>query len=219
MIDKMNWIERIKCGTGNCYLLRENDNAVLVDTCQTKYLSKILEACRGVNVRLIVLTHGHFDHIQNAAALSEALQAPIAMHEADLPFISDLCAEPLDAERPMGKLLLSLIRSGKGTPALAPFEPTLFLRDGDSLSDYGVEAKIIGLPGHTKGSIGILAWGTVLLVGDAMMNFMTPSESLIYSDYNQMQRSLSIIGSVCPEAVYFGHGKPLRTGAFGERTI
>ena len=43
----------------NCYLLKGKDGAVLVDTGETGYEEKILEACAGENVRLIMLTHGH----------------------------------------------------------------------------------------------------------------------------------------------------------------
>ena len=38
---------------------------------------------------------------------------------------------------------------------LQEFKPDIFLKDGDSLSGYGVNASIIALPGHTDGSIGI----------------------------------------------------------------
>ena len=80
----MSNIERIQCGNGNAYLLYDGENAVLIDTCRNKYKEKILERCKTKNVRLIVLTHGHIDHIQNAAFLSKELNAPIAIHKADI---------------------------------------------------------------------------------------------------------------------------------------
>ena len=79
----MNNIERIKCGNGNVYLVSEGDNAILVDTCREQYRGMIRDECKAKNVRLIILTHGHIDHIQNAAYLSEKLNALIAMHKAD----------------------------------------------------------------------------------------------------------------------------------------
>ncbi len=80
----MTWIKRIPCGMVNCYLLTGKNGAVLVDTGETGYEEKILEACAGKNVRLIMLTHGHIDHIQNAAYLARELKAPIGMNEKDL---------------------------------------------------------------------------------------------------------------------------------------
>lgn len=84
-------IVKIKAGS-NCYLVSENDSSILVDTGLKGNEQKILNACEGKNVTLIVLTHGHIDHIQNAAYLANQLQVPIAMHEKDVALIkNNLC--------------------------------------------------------------------------------------------------------------------------------
>jgi len=74
----MSNIERIQCGSGNCYLVYEGNNAILVDTSRARYRNKILQTCKKKKVNLIVLTHGHVDHIQNAMYLANELNAPIA---------------------------------------------------------------------------------------------------------------------------------------------
>lgn len=48
-------------------------NAVLIDTCREKYREMILNACKDYHVQLLILTHGHIDHVQNAAYLSDRL--------------------------------------------------------------------------------------------------------------------------------------------------
>ena len=73
-------MEQVRCGTVNCYLVSQGDSAILVDTGEAKYREMILEKCRAKHVKLIVLTHGHYDHAQNAAWLAGQLGAPIAMH-------------------------------------------------------------------------------------------------------------------------------------------
>ena len=93
----MNKVHRIKCGNGNCYLVSKGNNTILVDTSRTKYKDEILELCRTKDVKLILLTHGHVDHIQNAAYLSKELNAPIAMHKADYALIKDNMTEPMFA--------------------------------------------------------------------------------------------------------------------------
>jgi len=95
--DYMNKVHRIKCGNGNCYLVSKGNNTILVDTSRTKYKDEILELCRTKDVKLILLTHGHVDHIQNAAYLSKELNAPIAMHKADYALIKDNMTEPMFA--------------------------------------------------------------------------------------------------------------------------
>lgn len=97
-------IERIKCGNGNAYLVSDGDDAVLVDTCRVSYRDMVLEKCKTKNVRIIILTHGHVDHIQNAAFLSKALSVPIAMHKGDYELTKDNWAEPMYAHNLLANL-------------------------------------------------------------------------------------------------------------------
>ncbi|MBD5162337.1 MAG: DUF4275 family protein [Oscillibacter sp.] len=202
-------IKRIQVGNGNCYLMINGKDAILVDTAREKCREKILEACRGYHVTLIALTHGHVDHVQNAAFLAEKLQAPIAMHRADLDLLENNEAQPLTARTLAGKIVLAAsIRSFRTDP-IPPFTPTVFLEDGDRLDQWGVPALVIGLPGHTKGSIGF-DFGWDVIVGDALMNMFRPTVSMLYHDRAEMLRSAGIIGGLLNRTIYFGHGKPVR---------
>ena len=93
-------IHRIASGNVNCYIVADNDKAILIDTGRKKYFEKILERCKKYfekilerckkfHVSLIVLTHGHMDHCQNAAYLAEALHIPIAINKNDMDLIQD----------------------------------------------------------------------------------------------------------------------------------
>lgn len=203
----MKEIERIRCGNSNCFLIKQNNRAILVDTSRTKYRDKILESCRQVDVKLIVLTHGHVDHIQNAAYLSKELGAPIAMHKADCELIKNNMLEPMFADKVMGKLVLALSLESFKHDIVEAFEPTLFLNEGDSLENYGIEASVILLPGHTRGSIGLKVWKTDLIVGDALMNLFYPTVSMLYGDKQIMLASASKITKQGEVTIHFGHGK------------
>lgn len=89
------------------------------------------------------------------------------------------------------------------------FEPTIDLKNGDDLSDYGVDAKVVELPGHTKGSIGIEVEDN-LFVGDALMNMFYPTVSMLYVDEQEMLSSAKYISELGDKTIYFGHGKPKR---------
>ena len=143
-------IKRMEAGNVNCYLLTAGKDAVLVDTGREKYRDKVLGACLDYNVRLIVLTHGHVDHVQNAAYLARWLQAPIAMHEADLDLLPDNCMQPLTAETPVGKAVLALSVKSFREDVIPEFHPSVFLKEGDTLEKWGIPAKVIELPGHTR---------------------------------------------------------------------
>lgn len=99
-------VQRIKCGNGNCYIIEEKGNAVLVDTARPKYRDKVLLACRKVNIRLIILTHTHMDHCQNAAFISKELNIPIAICRADEELIKNNMLQTLYARTLAGKLVL-----------------------------------------------------------------------------------------------------------------
>lgn len=203
-------IHRIAGGNVNCYIVADNDKAILIDTGRKKYRDKILQKCKGLQVRLIVLTHGHMDHCQNAAYLADALQIPIAMSEKDRNLIPDNRVQPLSAKTFLGKMVLSISLSSFEKDTLEVFEPTVYLKAGDDLREYGIDAKIIELPGHTDGSIGLEIDGDKLFVGDALMNMFYPTVSMLYTDEREMLASAKYISGLGEKTIYFGHGKPKR---------
>lgn len=205
----MEKIERIKCGNGNCYIVSDGENAILVDTSLTKYKDKILAACKPYKIRLLVLTHGHIDHIQNAAFLAEKLGVPIAMQKADTGLIKDNFSQPMSAESFLGKIVLSVSEKGTFKELVDEFVPTVFLDEGDRLDDYGISAEIISVPGHTNGSIAVDVGGKYLIVGDALMNMFYPTVSMLYHDKETMLKSAERISGMEGRTIYFGHGKPV----------
>jgi len=204
-------IELIKCGMNNCYLLSQGDSAILIDTATAASKKKILRACRGRNVRLIVLTHGHSDHAGSAAWLSRELGVPIAMHPADVPLLTDMLAEPLESPAWTGKILIGFMKFSKGKLNKSePFEVAVKLRDGFSLAPYGIDAKVIELPGHTRGSIGVVS-GDGLVAGDALTNLFPPAgKAALWSDEAAMEASAAKAGALGDMTVWFGHGKPAK---------
>ncbi len=202
-------IHRIAGGNVNCYIVEDNDKAILIDNGRKKYRDKILEKCREFHVGLIVLTHGHMDHCQNAAYLANALHIPIAMNKKDLNLIPDNRKQALFAKTFLGKIVLSVSLSSFEKDSLEVFEPKIYLENDDDLSEYGIAAKVVELPGHTKGSIGIKVDDN-LFVGDALMNMFYPTLSMLYADEQEMLSSAEYISELGDKTIYFGHGKPKR---------
>lgn len=204
----MSEIHRIKCGNGNCYIVENGTNGILVDTGKKEYIDRVIERCRAYHVQLIVLTHAHFDHAENAARISRILEIPIAMNEKDCNLILSNTNQRLYAEKILGKIVLSESLKDFSARTMEAFKPDIFLRDGDRLGDYGINAKIIALPGHTDGSIGLDVDNTDLLVGDALMNMFYPTVSMLFHNKDDMQKSAIKISGLGKRKIYFGHGKP-----------
>ena len=199
----MSRIKRVHCGDVNCHLVQGEQGAILVDTGRAGYGEKLLPLCRQWDVRLIVLTHGHLDHVQNAAFLSQQLEVPIAMHRSDLELLEDNDCQPMQAHRRLGRLIQSLSR---------------YLEDGDDLSHFGVNAQVVALPGHTAGSIGLKTEDGSLLVGDAMFRLFSPAPALVYADRRQMEDSVAKICLLRPRAARPGVVKTGKTDYTTRRT-
>ena len=137
----MTKIYRIKCGNGNCYIISNGTNGVLVDTGKREYITQVLKACKDYNVKLIVLTHAHFDHAENAAKISNELGIPIGMNKNDCNLIISNNNQALSATTIMGKIVLSASLRNFKSRSMLEFKPDVLLADGDDLYDYGINAK------------------------------------------------------------------------------
>lgn len=205
----MNEVHRIKCGNGNCYIVENGHNGILVDTGKREYANQVIEQCKVYHVNLIVLTHAHFDHAENAARISNALGIPIGMNEKDCNLIKSNTNQMLFAETLLGKIVLSASLKDFKVRTIQEFKPDVLLKDGDNLVDYGISANIIALPGHTNGSIGLDVDNRYLIVGDALMNMFHPTVSMLFHNKNDMLESAKKISGLGDRKVYFGHGKPV----------
>lgn len=205
----MSEIHRIKCGNGNCYIIENGTNGILVDTGKREYVNQVIEQCKVYQVKLIILTHAHFDHAENAAQISEIFGIPIGMNEQDCDLIQSNLNQPMYATNILGKVVLSASMRDFSIRTMSKFKPNILLHDGDTLFDYGFDAQIIALPGHTIGSIGIDVDKKYLIVGDALMNMFYPTVSMLFNNREQMLESARIISNIGDRTIYFGHGKPV----------
>ena len=212
----MSVVKRIKCGNVNCYIISEGDSAILVDTGRKKHLKTVIAACNPYKIKLILLTHGHYDHVENASELSEKLVVPVAMHKDDVNLLDSVKNQPLSASSFLGKIILSATIKEFAQRKMRAFTPSVFLDDGDDLTEYGISVKIIGYPGHTKGSIGIDVGEKDLIVGDALMNMFYPTVSMLYNDEKAMLDSARKITGLGERTIYFGHGIPVKNKVWVE---
>ena len=212
-------IKTISLDGTNCYLVKTDGGYILIDTnfpFQRNKFEKTLEreGCRPGNLKLIVITHGDIDHTGNGAYLREKYKARIAMHDGD----TEMCMND-GITRDRGEvpkdfsLLLTILWLLRGFLRFAVgqmlwrkpfdrFEPDLLLEGGQSLAEYGFDAKILYTPGHSKGSISILTASGDLICGDAFNNIQGRILKSIDEGGFEMLKALGI------KTFYPGHGKP-----------
>ena len=104
--------------------------------------------------------------------------------------------------------MLSLSRHSFRTQMAPAFSPSVWLEDGQSLEPWGVEARVVALPGHTSGCVGVELPGGALVVGDAMINLPRPRPAPLYHSREQLLASAEKIASMGARTLYFGHGRP-----------
>ena len=87
------------------------------------------------------------------------------------------------------------------------FKHDLYLDEKFDLSKYGFKAKALHIPGHSKGSIGILTAGGDLFCGDLFYNMKKPSVPVIIDDLPEFLESIEKLKKLKIKTVYPGHGR------------
>jgi glyoxylase-like metal-dependent hydrolase (beta-lactamase superfamily II) len=197
-------------GRVNCYIVETDGVFVLIDTGASnkrKALEKELESagCRPGNLNLIVLTHGDFDHTGNAAYLRQKFGAKIAMHRDDAGMLErgDIFWNRKSGNFLIRALASVLFRFGKSQRC----SPDVYLEEGDDLSQSGFDARVLHIPGHSKGSIAILTAEGALFCGDLLLYKDGPVLNSIIDDRAAAQASFERLKSLKANTVYTGHGQ------------
>jgi hydroxyacylglutathione hydrolase len=195
----------------NCYLLKSGDNFMLIDTgwaSKRSNLEKELKnaGCTNKNLQLIILTHGDFDHCGNCAYLRNQLNSKVAMHYDDSGMVEggDMFwnrTKPNLIFRLPARALFKLEETNR-------FKPELYMDDDFKLSEYGFHGRVVHIPGHSKGSIGILTKDGELICGDLFENKKKPALNSIMDDPASAKASVEKLQKLNINIVYPGHGNP-----------
>ncbi len=210
-------------GLVNVYILETDDGLVVLDTGFPGRAGKILDSVRTLgktqgDVRHIVLTHCHPDHIGSAAELKRETGALIWAHPLDAPMIEagttmrqPMCPSPGLRNRILAKLLAGRV---------AQVEPTKvdrFLDDGDSPS-FAANMTAIHLPGHCAGQIALF-WrrnGGILFPADAFVNRRGLTLPVGTEDPRLALASLEKLQRFEFDTICVMHGKPIMRGGQSE---
>jgi len=203
----------LRFGSVNCYLIKTNSGCMLIDTGCPNSRARLERELEGENLKLIVLTHGDFDHSGNAAYLRQRFGAGIAMQGDDVGMVErgDIFAGRRKKNfffRKMAPVLFGFGRSKR-------FKPDFYLEDGDDLSQYGFEAKIIHIPGHSRGSIGVVTAGGELFSGDLLIKKNGAKRNSLIDDNEAAEASIARLKGMKVKTFYPGHGRPFSMGEVG----
>src|SRR6201993_5290726 len=208
----------VPMGASNAYLIEGDDGLTLIDAGFPGKAAAVLATIRGLGHSLaqlkhLIFTHGHPDHIGSAAAIVRETGASTYMHPLDIPM-----AESGGPFRPMraapGLLRQVLCRLFyHPDERLEPVAIDQRLTAGEILPIAG-GIEVIHTPGHCAGQVALL-WrpGRMLFAGDAGANLMGLGDPLGFESLKEGRASQRKLASLAFDAAGFGHGKPIARDA------
>lgn len=177
----------------NCYLVysEETKNGIVIDPGGDvdDIMAKINEL--ELDIKYIILTHGHGDHIGGIQELKSFIDVPVAIHKADAHMLKN-GNENLSSQMAMGAIELSA---------------DILLDHGDKISFGDLVAEIVHTPGHTLGGISIKIQDSIF-TGDTLFAGSIGRTDFPGGSYDEIISSIKDKILVYPEEtiIYPGHG-------------
>lgn len=196
---------------GRVYALHDADGLTLVDasigSAGPKILAQLAQAGhKPSDVKRILITHGHPDHVGSLPFLHEATKAEVWSHALEKPVIQ-------------GEAFITRPPSGLRPPntKVAPTPVHRTLTDGEMLPILG-GLQVVYTPGHAPGHLSFFQpERRLLIVGDVIFrlffNRMTLPLAMLTADMEENKRSIRKLIALKPQILMFGHGDPITENA------
>ncbi len=180
----------------NCYLLEAPEGSILFDAPQgaCEWLRSL-----GIDPKLLLLTHGHIDHVQDVAKIKGQFGCPIGCHPLTAPMISDR----------------EFFRSFGFELEIEPAEPDFLIEETPRRNLLGADFEVLEIPGHCPGSLCFFSRKDKLLIGgDVLFASSIGRGDLPGGDIDLLisgiRKKLFPLGD--DVTVLPGHGPPTRIG-------
>ncbi|MDD8048810.1 MAG: MBL fold metallo-hydrolase [Thomasclavelia sp.] len=174
----------------NCYVIYQDDYAIVIDPGDNgKKIIKFVKD-NNLNIKAILLTHGHIDHIGAVDSIYNTFNCPVYINEKDNEFLTNPS--------------LNLSNSFNLTPKVINLK-----MNNESKYNYGdFDFEFIHTPGHTPGSSIILLNKNIMFSGDTLFKDGIGRTDFPKSSNTDMKSSLNIIKNLATNyTIYPGHGE------------
>jgi hydroxyacylglutathione hydrolase len=183
----------------NCYhaICGSSNQSVLIDPGGVS--ESLVRSVRARELKAILLTHGHFDHIGGAGKIAELTGAPIMIHTLEASLLTDAGSN--------GSALFGTI--------LPHIKADRLLNAGEIISFGEYTLKVLHTPGHTPGGVSFVTGDEVsVFAGDVLFRLSVGRWDLPGGDYRTLMNILRTVFFPLPDTtvVYPGHGESTTIG-------
>jgi glyoxylase-like metal-dependent hydrolase (beta-lactamase superfamily II) len=208
----------VPMGFSNAFLIEGDDGLTLIDAGFPDKEAAVFEAIRGLGrspkqLKHLIFTHGHPDHIGSAAAIVRETGATTYLHPLDIPMAeSGGPFRPLTPAPGLVRRVLCRIFFDPNE-RVAPVAIDQPVTAGEVLPIAG-GIEVTHVPGHCAGQVALL-WrpGRMLFAGDVCMNVMGLGDPLGFENLEEGRASQRKLTALSFDAAGFGHGESIARDA------
>jgi hydroxyacylglutathione hydrolase len=210
-------IHTIPLGFDQCYVI-QSEGVIAVDAGEPgkgHVFVKALNAAgiRPEDVKLLLVTHGHWDHMGSAGEIRDLTGAPIAIHECEAHWLEESLKPLSPGVNSWGRFIEGVIKMFMPLIKIPATQVDIRLGNEDfPLYEYGIEGHVFHTPGHSHGSVSVLLDSGEAFVGDLAMNRLplrfTPGLPVFAVDEEEVKESWRLLLDRGARTVYPAHGKP-----------
>ncbi len=184
----------------NCYLVwdEKNREAIIIDPGDdADFIIRKIQDLE-LKPKLILVTHGHFDHVLGVPELKLAFQIPFLMHKKDMFLL---------------KRSQKTAKFFTGQETDPPLKPDQFIKEKDEIKFGKKKLKVIETPGHSPGGVSFFNRG-VLFSGDTLFKQGIGRTDFEYASGEQLLSSIKnkLFKLPSETKVYPGHGEETTIG-------
>ena len=207
----------IPLGIDCCYLIQA-EGTILIDggaPGKVKDFEKKLEkiSINPEDIQLMVLTHGHWDHIASAKDIKEFTGAKIALHQNEKDWLEKSFKPLPPGVTKWGRIFGRILKLFMPLIHIPASNVDIVLGDdGLDLKEYGIPGRVIYTPGHSSGSVSVLLETGEVFAGDLAMNTfplrLSPGLPIFAEDFLKVKESWKLLLDQGAKKIYPAHGKP-----------
>lgn len=164
------------------------------------------------DIKLLILTHGHWDHIGSAKEIKEITGAKIAMHKREKDWLEKSLKPLPPGVTRWGKIFAKIMAMFMPLVHIPATKVDIILGDKEfPLNKFGIAGKVIYTPGHSSGSVSIVLDTGEAFVGDLAMNAfpmrLSPGLPIFAEDMHKLKESWKLLLDMGAKKIYPAHGK------------